>query len=160
MPEEPGLKAVPASRLQLDELEGRVDRWAQAQVHDNPAVAAVERGEPGERRWYVRVHGEEKAVFTVWFTLRQRALHVETYMMPAPEENHAELFEHLLRRNAGFRGLAFSVGMEDGVYLTGQVPVEWVDEVQLDRLLGTTYAYVEQCFRPAMRIGYRSKFRS
>ena len=33
--------------------------------------------------------GEEKAVFSVWFILRQRSLFVETYVMPAPDENRA-----------------------------------------------------------------------
>ena len=35
----------------------------------------------------------------MWFTLGQRTLHFETYVMPAPEENHERFYEHLLRRN-------------------------------------------------------------
>ena len=34
----------------------------------NPVVAAVDRDEPGERRWFVRLPGEEKDTFTIWFT--------------------------------------------------------------------------------------------
>ena len=30
--------------------------------------------------------------------------------------------------------------------------------VELDRILGAGWAYVEQCFRPAMRIGFASRF--
>ena len=29
---------------------------------------------------------------------------------------------------------------------------------ELDRILGSFYAYVEQCFRPALRIGFASRF--
>ena len=47
--------------------------------------------EPGERRWFVRLRGEQKDMFTIWFTLGQRTLHYETYVMPAPEENHARV---------------------------------------------------------------------
>src|SRR3546814_8120369 len=62
----------------------RLDAWLALQLTDNPAVAAVERdAESGERRWFVRVRGEEKDVFTIWFHLRQRTLHYETYVMPA-----------------------------------------------------------------------------
>ena len=43
--------------------------------------------------------------------------------------------------------------------LVGQLPVTAIDEAELDRIVGTTYATVEQYFRPAMRIGYASKFR-
>jgi hypothetical protein len=122
-------------------------------------VAAVDRGEPGERRWYVRMLGEEKDVTTVWLTVGQRTLRYETYVMPAPEENAGELYEHLLRRNEKLVGCHFSIGVEDAVFLRGELPVAALDEPELDRILGTLYATVEQCFRPAMRIGFASRFR-
>jgi hypothetical protein len=121
-------------------------------------VAAVDRGEPGERRWYVRMSGEQKATFTLWFTLGQRTLRYETYVMPAPEENHAKFFEHLLRRNLRLNGAAFAIGEEDAVFLVGQLGNEAVDEVELDRVMGSLYAYVEQFFVPALRIGFASRF--
>lgn len=142
----------------LDALDARIDAWLAGELAENPVVAAVERGEPGERRWYVRVRGEAKDVFSIWFTLRQRTLHYETYVMPAPEENHAQFYEHLLRRNRKLTGAAFCIGEEDAVFLAGSLPVGAVDEGELDRILGSLYAYVEQCFRPALRIGYASRF--
>ena len=41
----------------------------------------------------------------------------------------------------------------------GQLPVERIDADELDRVLGSVYAYVELCFRPAMRIGFASQFK-
>ena len=149
----------PATPEELDTHERVIDDWLREQLEENPTVAAVERDrEAGERRWIARLSGEEKATFSVWFHLRQRTLHVETYVMPAPEENHAQFYEHLLRRNLGFHGFAFAIGAEDGIFLIGETPVERITTDELDRLLGSTYAYVEQCFRPAMRIGYASRF--
>ena len=147
-----------ATPEELDHYEAEIDQWLRAQLADNPVVAAVERGEPDERRWYVRLNGEQKSVFTIWFTLGQRTLQYETYVMPAPEENHAALYEHLLRRNRKLHGAAFAIGVEDAVFLVGQVPVQSVDEDELDHVLGSLFAYTEQYFRPAMRIGYASKF--
>ena len=147
-----------ATPAELDACESAVDAWLKVQLDENPVVAAVERGEPGERRWYVRVTGEQKSVFTIWFTLQQRCLHYETYLMPAPEENHAQLYEHLLRRNLKMNGVAFAIGVEDAVFLVGQVPVHTIDDGELDRILGSLYVYTEQFFRPAMRIGYAGKF--
>ena len=144
---------------ELDRLEARIDIWLAEQLAENPAVTAVDRGEPGERRWYVRLAGEQKATFTVWFTLGQRTLHYETYVMPAPVENQAQFYEHLLRRNLKLYGAAFAVGAEDAIFLVGQVGVHAVDETELDRILGSLYAWVEQFFRPAMRIGYASMFK-
>lgn len=150
----------PAGPAELDALEASLDGWLVAFAAEHAdIVTGLDRGEPGQRRWYVRMRGEEKDVTAVWLTLRQRALHVETYVMPAPEENHAAFFEHLLRRNRNTRMLWFCVGDEDAVYLVGQVPLALVDEAMLDRVLGSAYQYVEQFFRPAMRIGYASRFR-
>jgi hypothetical protein len=151
--------APPASPEQLRSIEALIDDWLAEQVEQNPTVAAVEKDtDDGERRWIARVTGEEKATFSIWFHLRQRSLHVETYMMPAPEEHLAEVYEHLLRRNLKLRGFSFAIGAEDGIFLIGEVPVERVDDAELDRLFGSVYTYVEQCFRPAMRIGFASRF--
>jgi hypothetical protein len=102
--------------------------------------------------------GETKDFTTVWLTLGQRALHIETYLMPAPEENEAELYAHLLLRNREARGLWLCIGDEDAVYLVGQLPIALVDEANLDRVLGSAYSAVEQWFRPALRIGFASRF--
>ena len=144
----------------LDLLDARISAWLDEQLRDNPVVVAVERDvESGQRRWFCRVHGEEKDVFTIWFHLRQRTLHFETYVMPAPEENHAQLYEHLLRRNLKLYGAHFAIGDEDAIFLVGQLDDAWVTDDELDRVLGSLYGWVEQFFRPAMRIGYASKFR-
>ena len=150
----------PSAPEELDALEARIDAWLAAELADNPVIAAVERDQDrAERRWFVRMRGEEKDVFTIWFQLRQRSLHYETYVMPAPEENHAQLYEHLLRRNVKLHGGAFAIGDEDAVFLVGQLANDAVTEPELDRVLGSLYAWVEQCFRPAMRIGFASRFR-
>jgi hypothetical protein len=149
----------PAPPEELDRLEAAIDGWLANFQAEHDVVAAVDRGEPGERRWYVRMAGEEKDFTTVWLTLQQRALHVETYVMPAPEENHAQFYEHLLRRNRQTRMLWFTIGDEDAVFLVGQVPLGLVDEPTVDRVLGSMYQYVEAFFRPALRIGFASRFK-
>jgi len=141
-------------------LERRIDEWLAAIASGWLPVEAIERGEGDERRWYVRLRGEDKDFTTVWLTLGQRTLRYETYVMPAPEENHAEFYEHLLRRNETVVGAHFSIGAEDAVFLRGELPAAAVDAGELDRILGTVYATVELCFRPALAIGFASRFRS
>ena len=150
---------IPADPDRLDSLQALIDRWADVQLAENPAVADVARNVDGPRSWFVRLNGEERDSFTVRFHLDQRTLRYETYVMPAPEENHAELYRHLLVRNAKLYGAAFAVGEEDAVYLMGRLPHELIDDDELDRVLGSLYQWMEQCFRPAMRIGFASKFR-
>jgi hypothetical protein len=103
--------------------------------------------------------GDEKDVTTVWITLGQRTLRYETYVLPAPEENAAELFEHLLRRNDRLIGAHFSIGIEDAVFLRGELPLPALTAGELDRAIGTLYATVEQVFRSLVRIGFASRFR-
>lgn len=149
-----------ASAEALDAFEAMIDGWASRELADNPVVAAVDRDPaPDLRRWYVRMRGEEKDFITVWLTLRERTLHYETYFMPAPEANAEALYEYLLRVNARLFAMRFAVGLEDAVYLLGQLPLSAVDEEELDRVVGSVYAYVEQFFRPAMRIGFAGRFR-
>lgn len=144
----------------LAQVEATIDAWAAHELESNPVVVAVERGDTGDHRWYIRVTGEEKDVFTIWLTRRQRMLHYETYVMPAPEENHARLYEHLLVRNLKLVGVAFAIGDEDAIYLKGAIPIDTVDDRALDHVFGLLYASVEQCFRPALRIGFASRFAS
>jgi hypothetical protein len=142
----------------LDSLEGQITGWLLDMKARNETIAAVDRGEIGERRWYVRMRGEEKEFTTVWITLGQRTLKYETYVMPAPEENAEQLYEHLLRRNESLVGAHFSIGIEDAMFLRGEMPLRMVDEEELDRVIGTLYASVERVFPVIIRIGFASRF--
>ena len=147
----------PVSEEGLAAFEALIDGWAARELSSNPVVLAVDR-DPDLRRWYVRMRGEEKDFTTVWLTLGQQTLQYETYFMPAPEENVESLYEYLLRLNVRLYGMRFAVGGEDAVYLVGQMPLAALDEDELDRVVGSTYAAVEQWFRPALRIGFAGRF--
>lgn len=139
-------------------LEARVDGWLASIRTEIPQILAIDRGDGDELRWYVRLRGEEKDFTTVWLTLRQRTLRYETYVMPAPEENASALYEHLLRRNDRLVGAHFSIGVEDAVFLRGELPLRLVDEAELDRIIGTLFGIVEQTFQGLLRIGFASRF--
>jgi Putative bacterial sensory transduction regulator len=143
---------------ELARLRDLIDSWAAVTLIENPLLAAVDR-DPELDRWYVRMRGEDKAIITVWLTLRERTLHFETYFMPAPEENEAACFEYVLRANPRLFAWRFAIGLEDAIYLVGQLPLSAIDGDELDRIIGSAYAYSEQYFRPAMSIGYATKYR-
>jgi hypothetical protein len=148
----------PSTDEELDELERLIDGWLHTAFAENPIMVALDRGEPGERRWYVRLRGEEKDFTTVWLRLGQRALHAEAYMMPAPEENAGAVYERLLRRNRALRGLAFAIGVEDAIFLVGDVPNDCITQGHIDRLIGSVWEYVERDFRASIRLGFASRF--
>jgi hypothetical protein len=148
----------PASPQELDRLSASFERWMTEQVTDNPVVATWERLPGSERRWFLRVTGEAKDVWTIRWHLRQRTLHYETYFMPAPEENAEQLYSHLLRRNLKMYGASFAIGEEDALFLVGQLDRSMVVPDELDRVLGSMWTWVEQYFQPAIRIGFASRF--
>ena len=148
----------PATAEELSALEAVIDAWLEQQVTENRVVVAVERDTPGSRRWFVRVNGEDKDAYTIRYHLRQRTLFYETHFMPAPEENAAELFGHLLRRNQKMYGGAFAIGEEDAIMLQGHLDNASISSEELDRVLGSLYSWVEQYFRPAIKIGFASRF--
>ena len=157
---ERGPSAAPLESEELAEVTARIDAWTQALASEGDGVLGLDRdhSDTAAFRWFIRLRGEDKAVTTVWLTLRQRTLHVETQFMPAPEENVAACFEYLLRSNADLYGLAFCVGWEDAIYLVGRTPADTVDADTLDRLVGGALSWTEEHFRNAMSIGYASRY--
>ena len=145
-------------RAQLAVLQRQIDEWLGELGAQHDHIVAVDRSPDDDARWFVRMVGEDKDFTTVWFSLGQRTLRFETYVMPAPEENHVELYEQALRRNDRLVGARFSIGAEDGIFLRGETPVGHVDLDALDRALGLLYAQVEQCFTRMIRIGFASRF--
>jgi hypothetical protein len=148
----------PYDAAQLAVLERQIDEWIRELDADHDHIVAVDRAEDDVIRWYIRMRGEEKEFTTVWLTLGQRMVRYETYVMPAPEENEQMLYENLLRRNERLVGVCFSIGAEDAVYLRGAVATADVDKGDIDRILGTVYATVEQTFTTLLRIGFASRF--
>ncbi|MEO1056498.1 MAG: YbjN domain-containing protein [Actinomycetota bacterium] len=141
-------------------LERQIDEWLGALRAEHDHIVAVDRATDDVIRWYVRMRGDDKEFTTVWLTLGQRTLRYETYVMPAPEEQQTVLYEHVLRRNDTMVGAHFSIGAEDALFLRGEVATHAVTLDELDRILGTLYSQVEQCFLALLRIGFASRFGS
>jgi hypothetical protein len=145
----------------LDEYEASISGWLQAFAADNELFEAIDRGEPGdsaEPRWYVRLKGDEKEHITVWFTLGQRTLRYEAHVLPAPQENVAQVYELALRRNDRLVGAHFAIGVEDALFLRGELPLTALNEAELDRIIGSLYQYVESSFTALLRLAFASKF--
>jgi hypothetical protein len=146
------------SAVQLDET---VTAWA-AQWHAS-ALLGVEHqpvaDDRGHFHWLIRLKGEEKSVITLWLSLRQRTVHVETEVIPAPEENRETLYHFLLAKNAELRELHLAIGPEEGIYLMAKIPIGEVTVERLDEVVGATMTYVEEIYPTAMTMGLSSLYR-
>jgi hypothetical protein len=142
----------------LSELAVQIDEWLEQLAVANPAIDAVDHGDDDAYRWYVRLRGDEKEFITIWMTLGQRTLRYEAYVMPAPQENVAKVYEMALRRNQKLVGVHFAIGVEDALFLRGELPVSVVCADEVDRIVGSLYAYAEQSFPAMIRLGFASRF--
>jgi len=146
------------SARELDEI---VSTWAQ-QWRASALLGVEHQTLPDDRghfHWLIRLKGEEKDVITLWLSLRQRTVHVETEVTPAPEENRETLFRYLLVKNAELRELHLAIGPEDGIYLMAQIPIRELTKERLDEVVGATLTYVEEIYPTAMTIGLSSLYR-
>lgn len=134
-------------------LEGPVlaQEWVQHVEHD-----------PEIDRWYVRFGCEGRDAATIYFDVRQRSLYYELYFMPMPPPDddgrlNTDLLEYLLRRNRTLFLVHFAIGSDGDLYLVGRTPLEDLDEVRLDRILGEIYEATESWFQPSIAIGFRRR---
>ena len=143
-------------------LDAVVREWEQ-QWRAQGLVGEVEHAghadNKGHYHWMIRLRGDEKDVIALWLTLRQRTVHFESQVMPAPEENEAKLYRYLLVKNAEMRDLHLAIGPEEGIYLVAQVPIGEVTLERLDELVGATVHYVDEIFPTAMSMGLASLYR-
>ncbi len=142
-------------------LDETVSSWAQ-QWHASALLGIEHQPLPDDRghfHWLIRLRGEEKDVITLWLSLRQRTVHVETEVTPAPEENRETLYHYLLVKNAELRELHLAIGPEDGIYLMSQIPIGEVTIERLDEVVGATLTYVEEIYPTAMAMGLSSLYR-
>ena len=142
---------------EIQSTKETIDLWLQSQIDEDAVIKSADY-DSNESRWYVRVTGEEKQHYMILLTLRQRTLHFETYVMPEPEENQEEFYRHFLMRNNKLRNLSFSIGQENAVYLSGELQNQWISVDTLDWIIGSIYETVELTFKPALRIGFASRF--
>ena len=127
-----------------DVLERRIAGW----IEDEGS--SVGYAEEVEGRWAVRVGQETRDATTVWFTVGERSLEYEAYVLPAGEGT-VDLFRQALQRNMrGWRSF-FALDGEGALLLRGRLPEAQVTELELDLALGEIYEAIEVGFRPLLR---------
>jgi hypothetical protein len=143
-------------------LSTTLSEWEQ-QWHASSFVGEMEHQDlPDDRghfHWLIRLRGEERDVITLWLSLRQRTVFVETELMPAPEENVEALYRYLLVKNHELRELHLAIGPEAGIYLVTQVPIGELTVERMDELVGATVTYVDDMFPTVMSMGLPSMYR-
>ena len=103
--------------------------------------------------------GEKKLKTVVSLVCGDDALSVSAFVVRNPDENHAEVYRFLLRRNLRLPGMAYAVDTAGDVYLTGRVPAAGVDADHVDRLLGVVLTACDEPFNELLVLGFLTSMR-
>ena len=109
-------------------------------------------GRPGEV--VATLPGEHKLSTTVSLLVGQHSLSASAFVVRHADENHAEVYRWLLRRNARLPGIAFAVDADGDVYLVGRLPLDAVTAQTLDALLGAILETSDGSFDTLLAIGF------
>lgn len=131
-------------------LEERIHLWLEDED------GSVEYAEEVEGRWAVRMRQETRDATTIWFTVGERSLEFEAYVLPEPRAP-GEVHRLALKRNARAWRCFFALDAENAVVLRGRLSADRVTIQELDRVLGEVYETIELAFRPMARAGFPTR---
>ncbi|MEP7053670.1 MAG: YbjN domain-containing protein [Actinomycetota bacterium] len=114
----------------------------------------------GDGEFLVPLRGDNKLVTNMLLTVAESALIVEAFFMRRPDDNLDEVYAFLLRRNLRTFGVHFAVDKLGDIYLTGRLPLPAVNAADIDTLLGAVIAAADECFNPAISLGFAAAIRS
>lgn len=114
----------------------------------------VEYSEEVEGRWAVRMRQSVRSATTVWWTVGDRSIIAEAYVLPAPPANQEQVYRLCLLRNHRLWRCHFALDREGAVVLTGRLSASEVSPETLDLLLGEIYEAVELSFRPLVMMAF------
>lgn len=106
--------------------------------------------------WFVMLAGEHKRTVPVHISVTDHHVQVQSFFMRAPDENEAELYGYLLRRNLRSYILRFALTVDGDVLLLGVLPHAAVEPDVLDRVLGQLLTTADEAFNTALRLGFAS----
>jgi len=124
-----------------------IDAWFAGQ--EELAVESV-----GDQGWFTVLRGDHKRTIPVYLELGANAVSVESFFMAAPDENQAEVYAYLLRRNTRTYTLRFALADTGDLMLVGVVPRAAIDAEELDRLFGQLLVAADETYNSALRKGF------
>ena len=107
-----------------------------------------------EHEWVVTLPGEKKLKTVVSLLIRGDHLVTRAFVIRNPDENHAEVYRFLLRRNLRMPLLGYAVDADGDVWLRGQTPTAGLDTAYLDRLFGVALEGADQPFNDLLVLGF------
>jgi len=116
-----------------------------------------ERGAHGEERFFITLPGEKKLKTLCALIVGERAVNISAFVIRRPEENVAKVHEWMLQKNSEITpqsGVAFAVNDLGDIFLLGRLPIQSVNEIEIDRVLGAILQIADSSFNSLIELGF------
>jgi len=112
-----------------------------------------------ESTYLITLPGQAKQQTHCALIIGDHSLSINAFVIRKVDENHQKVYEYLLRKNAGMYSIAFALNELGDIYLVGRLPLDAVNEQEIDRVLGAVLRYADSSFSPLLELGFSSAIR-
>ena len=112
-----------------------------------------------ENTYLITLPGEAKQQTHCALVVGDHSLSINAFVIRKPDENKEAVFEYLLKKNASMYSIAFALNELGDIYLVGRLPLDAVNEREIDRILGAVLQYADTSFIPLLELGFSSAIR-
>ena len=107
----------------------------------------------------VTLPGQTKLATHCALIVGDHTLSINAFVIRKPDENEGDVHAWCMAKNAAMYGIAFATNELGDIYLVGRLPLGAVNEVELDRLLGSVLQYADSAFNPLLELGFADAIR-
>lgn len=119
----------------------------------------LEYDHPSEHTFLVSLPGQTKLATHCALIVGDHTLSINAFVIRKPDENAGAVLAWCMTKNASMYGIAFATNELGDIYLVGRLPLGAVNEVELDRLLGSVLQYADSAFNPLLELGFADAIR-
>jgi hypothetical protein len=119
----------------------------------------LEYDRPSEHTFLVTLPGQTKLATHCALIIGDHTLSINAFVIRKPDENAGDVHAWCMAKNAAMYGIAFATNEFGDIYLVGRLPLAAVNEVELDRLLGSVMQYADSSFNPLLELGFANAIR-
>lgn len=116
--------------------------------------STVEWAGPHEGKWGIRMRQEAREATTIWFSIGDRTVGYEAYLLPQPPHRREEVYRLCLARNHRSWPAAINIDDRGDVFIGGRIPLSDLSRERLDEAVGAVFEIVELSFQALVRAGF------
>lgn len=114
----------------------------------------IEFEQPDDHTFVAVLPGEHRLRTTVSILVGAYSVSINAFIIRNPDENHAEVYRWLLKRNRRMYAVSYAIDHLGDIYLVGKVALKAIDDDELDRLLGTILENSDGAFDALLELGF------